>query len=110
MSIALFALGFILMIAGPFLQGLTGSDDPRAIIFAPIMLAGAIPILAGRNLQPSPRLMAQAILICGALCMGAWYLGGLFDPVALRPAAPIGITVAGAVLAAAGNLLGARRT
>lgn len=105
MHLLLLALGFILMLTGPFLQGLTGSDNPNAYIFAPVMLAGLIPMLAGRNLSPSPRLMAQGILICGALCLGAWYLGGLFDPVALNAAAPIGCAIAGALAAAAANFL-----
>lgn len=106
--IVLFVLGFVLMLLGPFLQGLTGSDNPNAYIFAPVMLAGSIPVLAGRGLSPNPRLMAQAILICGALCMGAWYLGGLLTPVAMPAAAPVGVAIAGALIVAAGNLLKAR--
>ena len=109
MHIALFAIGFLLMLAAPLMQGLSGSENPNAYIFAPVMLAGSIPLLAGRNLSPSPRLMAQGILICGALCMGAWYLGSLMQPMAIRPAAPIGTAIAGAVIAAAANLLRPRQ-
>lgn len=99
------ALGGLMMLAGPVLQGLSGSEDPRAILFAPIMLAGLIPLLAGRSLQPSARVMAQAVLLCGALCLGAWYLGGLAGPVALPAALPLAVAVAGAAVAAGANLL-----
>lgn len=107
--IILFVLGFALMLAGPFLQGLTGSDNPNAYVFAPVMLAGSIPLLAGRGLSPSPRLMAQAILICGVLCLGAWYLGGLLPPRSLSAAAPVGTAIAGALICAAANLWRARK-
>ncbi|SMO60746.1 hypothetical protein [Paracoccus laeviglucosivorans] len=107
--IVLFALGFLMMLAGPFMQGMTGSDNPNAYVFAPVMLAGSIPLLAGRGLSPSPRLMAQAILICGALCMGAWWLGGQLDPVTMPAAAPVGTAITGALVAAAANLLRARK-
>lgn len=105
----LFALGFVLMLAGPFLQGLTGSDNPNVYVFAPVMLAGSIPLLAVRGLSPNLRIMAQAILICGALCMGAWYLGGLLLPRTLSAAAPVGTAIAGALICATGNLLRARK-
>ncbi|MFC3568311.1 hypothetical protein [Paracoccus simplex] len=103
--IALFSIGFLLMLAGPLMQGLSGSENPNAYVFAPVMLAGIIPLLAGQALSPSPRLMAQAILICGALCMGAWYLGTLFAPMTLPPAAPVGTAILGALLVVAGNFL-----
>lgn len=99
------ALGGLMMLAGPVLQGLSGSADPRAILFAPIMLAGLIPLLAGRSLQPSARVMAQAVLVCGALSLGAWYLGGLAGPVAMPAALPLAIAIAGAAAAAGANLL-----
>lgn len=107
--VALLGLGVLLMLTGPFLQGLSGSENPNAYVFAPIMLAGLIPLLAGRNLSPSPRLMAQAILICGALCLGAWYLGGLLEPRALPAAAPVGSAIAGALAVVAANFLRPRR-
>lgn len=107
--IALFVLGFLLMVAGPFMQGLTGSDKPNAYVFAPIMLAASIPLLSGWGLSLNPRLIAQAILICGALCLGAWYLGGLFAPRVLSSAAPIGTAIAGALICAAANLMRARK-
>ena len=105
----LMALGFALMLAGPLLQGLAGKADPNAYIFAPVMLAGAIPLIAGRNIAPSPKLMVLAILICGVICMGLWYLGTLFGPVAIAGYAPVACAVAGAALSAGANLLGARR-
>ena len=66
MRLVLLIIGYALMLIGPLLQGLSGSDNPNAYIFAPILLAGSIPMVAGRNIQPSARLMAQGILICGA--------------------------------------------
>jgi len=106
---ALFVLAVLLMLTGPFLQGLSGAENPNAYVFAPVMLAGVIPALAGRNLSPSPRVMVQGILICGAIALGAWYLGGLFQPKILPANAPVGSTVAGALLAAAANLLRLRK-
>lgn len=101
----LFALAFVLMLAGPFLQGLTGSDNPNAYVFAPVMLAGLIPVLAGRNLSPQPRLMVSALLVCGALCLGAWYLGGLLAPRPLHAALPVGCAILGALVSTGANLL-----
>ena len=105
---ALFALGFLLMLAGPLLQGRAGSDNPNAYVFAPVMLAGLIPLLAGRNLSPEPRLMVGALLVCGALCLGAWYLGGLLPPRPLHAALPVGCAILGALVSTGANLLGRR--
>lgn len=102
---ALFVLAFALMLTGPFLQGLTGSDNPNAYVFAPVMLAGLIPLLAGRKLTPEPRLMVGALLICGALCLGAWYLGGLLPPRPLHAALPVGCAILGALVSTGANLL-----
>lgn len=109
MHLVLTVFGFALMLIGPLLQGLTGSDNPNAYIFAPILLAGSIPYVAGRQIRPSPRLMAQAILICGVIVLGMWYLGGLMAPVVLAAQAPIGCAIAGALIAAAANLLRVRQ-
>ncbi|HRM76237.1 MAG TPA: hypothetical protein PLI13_16220, partial [Paracoccus sp. (in: a-proteobacteria)] len=79
---------YALMLAGPLLQGLAGKTDPNAYIFAPVLLAGSIPLIAGRAIAPSPKLMALAILICGAVVMGLWYLGTLLVPAA----APLAIS------------------
>jgi hypothetical protein len=102
-------IGFALMLAGPLLQGLAGKTDPNAYIFAPVLLAGSIPLIAGRAIAPSPKLMALAILICGAVVMGLWYLGTLLVPAAAPLAIPgylpVAVAVAGAALAAAANLL-----
>lgn len=102
-------IGFALMLAGPLLQGLAGKADPNAYIFAPVLLAGAIPLIARRNVAPNPLLMALAILICGAVAMGLWYLGGLLAPAAgpltIPGYLPVGVALAGAALAAAANLL-----
>ncbi len=105
---ALIMIGFLLMLAGPLMQGLTGSDNPNAYIFAPILLAGSIPLLAGREIRPNPRIMAQAILLCGAVALGLWYLGGLMAPVAVAPALPVGSAITGALVAVAANLLRSR--
>ncbi|MBD9526916.1 hypothetical protein [Paracoccus sp. PAR01] len=107
--LVLLVIGYVLMLAGPLLQGLSGSANPNAYIFAPILLAGSIPLVAGRNIQPSARIMAQGILICGAVVLGLWYLGGLAAPMAIAPAAPVGAAIAGALIAAAANLLKFRR-
>lgn len=109
MRLVLLIIGYALMLIGPLLQGLSGSDNPNAYIFAPILLAGSIPMVAGRNIQPSARLMAQGILICGAVVLGLWYLGGLAAPITIAPAAPVGTAIAGAIVAAAANLLKFRR-
>ena len=105
----LIVLGFALMLAGPLLQGLAGQDNPNAYIFAPVLLAGSIPLIAGRNVAPNPLLMALAILICGAVVMGLWYLGTLLvpaaAPLAISGYLPVAVAVAGAALAAAANLL-----
>ncbi|MTH78718.1 hypothetical protein [Paracoccus aestuariivivens] len=103
--IALLIAGFALMLVGPLLQGLSGSDNPNAYLFAPVLLAGSIPMLAGRNISPNPRIMAQGILLCGLIVLGMWYLGGLAAPMAIAPAAPVGCAIAGALIAAAANLL-----
>ena len=59
--------------------------------------------------KPSPKLMALAILICGADVMGLWYLGTLLvpatAPLAISGYLPVAVAVAGAALAAAANLL-----
>lgn len=97
--------GFALMLAGPLLQGLGGNTDPNAYIFAPVMLAGLIPLIAGRDIRPSPARMVPAILICGAVAMALWYLGGLLGPYAIAGYVPLACAVAGAVLTAGTNLL-----
>ena len=50
-------LAYALMLAGPLLQGLAGNTNPNAYIFAPVMLAGVIPQIAGQNIRPSPLTM-----------------------------------------------------
>ena len=47
MHLPALVLGIVLMLAGPLLQGLAGNSDPYAYVFAPVMLAGAIPLIAG---------------------------------------------------------------
>ncbi|WP_134682074.1 hypothetical protein [Paracoccus ravus] len=97
--------GFALMLAGPLLHGMSGSDTPDAYLFAPILLAGAASLLVGRNFSFDLRLIAQGILICGLLVLGMWYLGGLTAPVTIAPAAPVGVAIAGALIASAANLM-----
>ena len=98
-------LGIALMLAGPLLQGLAGNSDPYAYVFAPVMLAGVIPQIAGQNIRPSPLTMVLAILICGGVAMGLWYLGTQFGPFAIAGYLPVACAVAGAALAAGANLL-----
>ena len=72
MQAIILVLAYALMLAGPLLQGLAGNANPNAYIFAPVMLAGVIPQIAGQNIRPSPLTMVLAILICGGVAMGLW--------------------------------------
>ena len=105
MQAIILVLAYALMLAGPLLQGLAGNSDPYAYVFAPVMLAGAIPLIAGQNIRPNPRILALAVLVCGAASMGLWYLGTRLGPVAVPGFAPVGCAVLGAVLTACTNLL-----
>ena len=106
MQSILVAAGFLLMLAGPLMQGLAGNSDPLAYVFAPILLAGSIPLIAGRNISPYPLRMVVAILICGAICMGLWYLGVMFGGGVQMPGwLPLGSAILGAVIASASRLL-----
>lgn len=105
MQAVILVLAYALMLAGPLLQGLAGNTNPNAYIFAAVMLAGAIPQIAGRNIAPNPLTMVLALLICGGLAMGLWYLGTMFGPFAIAAYLPVACAVAGAALAAGGNLL-----
>lgn len=105
-------LALILSFIGPLLQGLMGATDPNAYIFAPVIFAGVIPLLARNGATPDPVKMAIGILVVGGLCMGLWWLGSKIAgeaPVAMPGWLPLTFAFGGVVLSVALNLLIARR-
>ena len=100
--------GLLLMLFGPLLQGLSGASDPYAYIFAPVMLAGAIPRIALRGVQPDPVKLALFVMVAGAVSMGLWWLGGRLvgdAPWAVQPWAPLAVVILGVLMTVAGSLL-----
>lgn len=109
---ALPILAIILSFLGPFLQGLMGASDPNAYIFAPVIFAGLIPILARDGAAPDPVKMAIAILVVGGLSMGLWWLGGKIageTPFAIPAWLPLAVAIGGVVVSVGLNLLVASR-
>lgn len=101
-------IGIILMLLGPLLQGLSGASDPYAYVFAPVMLAGALPRFAIRGLQPDPVKLAIGVLVAGAVSMGLWWLGKTYVgettwQIALW--APLAVVILGVLMTVAGSLL-----
>lgn len=102
------AAGILLMLLGPLLQGLSGASDPYAYVFAPVMLAGAIPRIALRGFQPDPIRMGIGVLIAGGLSMGLWWLGKELvgaQPWNVAPWVPLGAVILGVLMTVAGSLL-----
>lgn len=101
-------LGIVLMILGPLLQGLSGASDPYAYVFAPVMLAGALPRFALRGLQPDPVKLAIGVLVAGALSMGLWWLGGAIagdNAWRIDVWVPLAVVILGVLMTVAGSLL-----
>lgn len=102
------AVGILLMLLGPLLQGLSGASDPYAYVFAPVMLAGAIPRIALRGMQPDPLRMAIGVIIAGGLSMGLWWIGGQLvgdHPWEVAVWAPLTVVILGVLMTVAGSLL-----
>lgn len=90
-------LAILAAFAGPLLQGLSGAADPNAYVFAPVIFAGLIPLLARGGAGPDPVRMAIGILVVGVLSMAAWWLGGQIagdQPVTMPGWLPVGVSVA----------------
>lgn len=101
-------LGIVLMLLGPLLQGLSGATDPYAYVFAPLMLAGAIPRIALRGVQPDPVRLAIGVIVAGALSMGLWWIGGKLvgdTPWSLGVWVPVTVVIFGVLMTVAGSLL-----
>ncbi|AGT08153.1 hypothetical protein [Paracoccus aminophilus] len=100
--------GILLMLLGPLLQGLSGASDPYAYVFAPVMLAGAIPRIALRGMQPDPIRLAIGVVIAGALSMGLWWIGGQLvgdKPWSIAVWVPLTVVILGVLMTVAGSLL-----